>query len=87
MVCVPCASAQLDQSSLCTQWIAKDPRFLHVDSEDWSDRADVQADLSLRLAHRSLNCWFCHLTTPIYAIFSSVSFYMYFISLIVVCFN
>ena len=27
-------SAQSDQSSLCTQWVAKDPRFLHVDSED-----------------------------------------------------
>ena len=22
------------ESSLCTQWVAKDPRFLHVDSED-----------------------------------------------------
>ena len=28
------ASAQSDQSSLCAQWIAKDPRFLHVDSKD-----------------------------------------------------
>ena len=28
------ASTQSDQSSLCTQWVAKDPRFLHVDSED-----------------------------------------------------
>ena len=31
--------------------IAKDPRFLHADSEDWSDWADAQADLSLRWAH------------------------------------
>ena len=22
------------ESSLCTQWVAKDPRFLHADSED-----------------------------------------------------
>ena len=22
------------ESSLCTQWVAKDPRFLHVNSED-----------------------------------------------------
>ena len=22
------------ESSLCAQWVAKDPRFLHVDSED-----------------------------------------------------
>ena len=28
------ASAQSDQSSLCTQSVAKDPSFLHVDSED-----------------------------------------------------
>ena len=26
--------AQPDQSSLCTQWVAKDPSFLHGDSED-----------------------------------------------------
>ena len=31
------ASTQFDQSSLCAQWIAKDPRFLHGDSKD-SDR-------------------------------------------------
>ena len=27
------ASAQSDQSSVCTQWLAKDPSFLHADSE------------------------------------------------------
>ena len=27
------ASAQSDQSSLCAQWVAKDPSFLHADSE------------------------------------------------------
>ena len=39
------------ESSLCTQWVAKDPSFLHVDSEDWSDWANAQADLSLCWAH------------------------------------
>ena len=34
------------ESSLCTQWVAKDPSFLHLDSEDWSNRAHF--------------CWFCH---------------------------
>ena len=29
------ASAQSHQSSLCTQWVAMDPSFLHVDSEDF----------------------------------------------------
>ena len=47
------------QSSLCAQWVAKDPSFLHADSKDWSDLADAQADLSLRWAQRSF-CWFCH---------------------------
>ena len=28
------ASAQSDHSLLCAQWVAKDPRFLHADSED-----------------------------------------------------
>ena len=28
------ATTQSDQSSLCVQWVAKDPSFLHVDSED-----------------------------------------------------
>ena len=42
------------ESSLCAHWVAKDPRFLHVDSEDWSDKADAQADLSLRWAHNNI---------------------------------
>ena len=47
------------ESSLCAQWVAKDPSFLHADSEDWSDWADAQADLSLCWAHMTF-CWFCH---------------------------
>ena len=39
------------ESSLCTQWVAKDPGFLHADSEDWSDWVDAQAHLRLRWAH------------------------------------
>ena len=39
------------ESLLCAQWVAKDPRFLHADSEDWSDWEDAQANLSLRWAH------------------------------------
>ena len=31
------------ESSLCAQWVAKDPSFLHADSEDWSDWEDAQA--------------------------------------------
>ena len=43
---------------------SKDPRFIHADSEDWSDWADAQADLSLHWAHRSF-CWFCHVAAHI----------------------
>ena len=35
------------ESSLCAQWVAKNPRFLPADSKDWSDWADAQADPSL----------------------------------------
>ena len=49
MTCAP--SEDSDQpghpSSQCVA------EFLHADSEDWSDWADVQADLSLRWAQRS----------------------------------
>ena len=42
------ASVLSDQCSLCTLSIAKDPMLLHADSDDWSDWANAQADLSLR---------------------------------------
>ena len=47
------------ESSLCVQWVAKDPSFLHADSKDWSDWVDAQADLSLHWVHMPF-CWFCH---------------------------
>ena len=53
------------ESSLCTQWIAKNPSFLHADSEDWTHWADAQADLSLRCLHMSV-CWFCHVAAHLY---------------------
>ena len=45
--------------SLCASWVAKCCSFLQADSEDRSDWADAQADLSLRWAHMPF-CWFCH---------------------------
>ena len=39
------------ESSLSAHWVAKDPSFPHADSEDWSDWADAQADLSFSWAH------------------------------------
>ena len=47
------------ESLLCAQCLAKDPSFLHADSEAWSDWAGAQANLSLRWAHMSF-CWFDH---------------------------
>ena len=46
--------------SLLSAW--RNHKFLAshwAHSDNWSDRANAQADLSLRWAHRSF-CWFCH---------------------------
>ena len=51
------------ESSLCAQWVAKNPTFLHADSED----SHGQADLSLHWAHMPL-CWFCHEAAHFYPI-------------------
>ena len=42
-----------------TQWVAQDPSSLQADSDDWSNWADAQADLSLRWAHTPF-CRFSH---------------------------
>ena len=43
------ASTQSGQSSLCTLRVAKDPTLPDVDSKDWSNWPNAQADLSV--------CW------------------------------
>ena len=62
MACAPIEDSDQPghQSSLSAQWAAKDPSFLHVDSEDSdkSDWVDTQTDLSLCWAHMPF-CWFC----------------------------
>ena len=45
--------AVLLESSLGAFWIAEDAQILHAENEDWSDCADVQADLSLLWTHIS----------------------------------
>ena len=42
------------ESSLCTQWVAKDPSFLHADSEDSNQTGRI-----LRWEHMPL-CWIYH---------------------------
>ena len=49
------ASVQSDQSLLCIQWVAKDPSFLHADSED-SDQTGQMPRLIWFFAGRK-----CHL--------------------------
>ena len=43
--------SESDQSSLCAQWVAKGPIYLHAERRLWLDWADDQVDLSLRWAH------------------------------------
>ena len=45
------------ESSLCAQWVAKDPRFLHADSED-SDQTGRMPKLIWVFA--GPHCWLCH---------------------------
>ena len=67
-------STQIDQSSLCTQWIANDPRFLLADSED-SDQTgrtsfywfcSVQAQTFYSLHAHLFNIWLLMLFWPVY---------------------
>ena len=46
------------ESSLCAQWVAKDPSFLHADSED-SDQTGCPGWSKSSLGAHSF-CWFCH---------------------------
>ena len=68
-------SAQSDQSSLCAQWVAKDPSFLNADSED-SDQTGrrprliwvfaVRTPILLVLSCRSSNqCSYCMGCSPV----------------------
>ena len=49
-------------SSLSTQWVAKDPSFLHADSED-SDQTGRCPGWSESLLGAQSLYWFCHVTT------------------------
>ena len=47
----PCIRQVWSESSLCVQWVAENPDFIYVDSEDSLDWADAQANLSSLDAH------------------------------------
>ena len=65
MTCVPGICPVWSVSLLCTQWVARNPRLLHADSEDSDQTEQMPWLICLRWAHRSF-CWFCcavvHLT-------------------------
>ena len=63
------------ESSLCAQWVAKDPSFLHADSEDSNQTGQMPRLICLLDAHSS--CWFCHVVAHI---FYSDSFTVIFIT-------
>ena len=48
------------ESSLCAQWIAKDPSFLHVDSEDFDQTGRMPRLIEVFAGHTPPICWFCH---------------------------
>ena len=54
------------ESSLCAQWVAKDPRFLLADIEE-SDQTGRMPRLIWVFAGRTL-CWFCHVAAQMYII-------------------
>ena len=74
--------------SLCDQWVARDPMFLHADSEDWSDWADTQADLTrlgrcpgwsesslcTQVILLVLSCWGSYVTRTLYTWVSPKTF-------------
>ena len=45
--------------SMDTFWKAMDAKFFHKDNEDWSDCAEIKADLSLRWAYVSWYAFSC----------------------------
>ena len=47
------------ESSLCAQWVAKDPSFFHADSKD-SDQTGWMPRLIWIFAGAQSVCWFCH---------------------------
>ena len=53
------------ESSLCTQWVAKDPRFLHADSED-SDQTGQMPRLMWVFTGRTVTLLVCHVAAHLH---------------------
>ena len=61
------ASAQSDQSSLCTRWVAKDSSFLHAHRED-SDQTGRMPRLIWVFAGHTSFCWFWHAAVQMFTL-------------------
>ena len=48
------------ESSLCAQWVAQDPRFLHANSEDFDQTGQMPRLISVFTERTCPFCWFCH---------------------------
>ena len=57
--CVPSEDSDQPESSLCAQWVVKNPSFLHADSED-SDQTGRMPRLIWVFAGRTAILLFCH---------------------------
>ena len=54
------------EASLCAQWVAKDPSFLHADSEDSDQTGRIRPVWSESLLGVQPLCWFCHVATLLF---------------------
>ena len=48
------------ESSLCAQWVTKDPSFLHADSEDSGETGRMPRLIWVFAGRTQSFCWFCH---------------------------
>ena len=53
------------KSSLCAQWVAKDPGFLHTDSEDSGQTGRMPRLIWVFAGHTHTLCWFCRVAAEI----------------------
>ena len=54
------------ESSLCAQWVTKDPSFLHADSKDSDQTGRCQGWSESSLGAQP-HCWFCHEVAQVFS--------------------
>ena len=61
--CAPSEDSDQPGHPPCAQWVAKDPSFLHVDSEDSDHTGRTESSLGAQS-----HCWFCYVVAHMYSI-------------------